>query len=188
MLRLTSRGVGAQFPRAVSHTPHLVPLAGIALPASLPSSSAGDHQRSYESPKKAAEEAWKADCLGLEKGDKPRVEIDAPLLSGYIFPDKVVQVLNTKTKMVHLSAGSGVACNCWKAGTPEQPSATAEWATGVTRWSPDKNPYTFCVGCHGAEGLARIGAKLRVADADLSDAESSKSESNSSSSASSHRC
>jgi hypothetical protein len=160
----------------------LVPLSGDAIPP-LPEG----HESSYVSPRKSDSDI-PPDWQVLEKAPKPKGDDHALALFGYVFPANVVQVLNTKTKMVHLSGGSGVACNCWKAGTPDVPSASAEWAAGTTRWSPDLSPYTFCFGCHGAKGLAKLGAKLRAADTVLSDTDSSKSESSSSSSSSSHKC
>ena len=51
----------------------------------------------------------------------------------YVFPKVVVQVLNTRTSTVHLSRGVGVACNAWKADTPDEPAKGAELASGTER-------------------------------------------------------
>ena len=100
----------------------------------------------------------------------------------YIFPFGVVQVLNERTKTVHLSPGLGTACNAWRCGSSTSPATNAEFASGTQRWSPMLNPYRFCLACYSAKRLKRLGATLRVAGEDLEGSESSSSETESDSS------
>ena len=85
----------------------------------------------------------------------------------YVFPDNVVQVLNERTNMVHLSPGEGVACNAWKCGSAKVPSKGAIFAASTTRWSPAKNPFTLCLGCYSVRCLGRLGGKLKVEDKEI---------------------
>ena len=100
----------------------------------------------------------------------------------YIFPFGVVQVLNERTKTVHLSPGLGTACNAWRCGSTTSPASNAEFPGGTQRWSPMLNPYRFCLACYSAKGLKKLGATLRVSGEDLEGSESSSSQTESDSS------
>ena len=102
---------------------------------------------------------------------------DKPSVPRYVFPFGVSQVLNERTKTVHLTPGEGTACNAWKCGTRETPAQHAEFAIGTKRWSPQLNPVRFCLGCYGDRGLKRLGATLRIGGEDLQGSDSSSSES-----------
>ena len=94
----------------------------------------------------------------------------------YVFPPGVVQVLNKRTNTVHLSRHKGTACGSWRCGDAKSPSENAEFASGTQRWTPQRNPFRFCLGCYGAQGLKKLGAKLRVGDSDIEDSVSTASE------------
>ena len=94
----------------------------------------------------------------------------------YNFPFGVVQVLNERTKTVHLSPGEGTACNAWRCGSKTSPASKAEFAGGTQRWSPMLNPFRFCLACYSAKGLKKLGATLRVSGEDLDGSDSSSSE------------
>ena len=122
---------------------------------------------------------------GLGEDVKLDVTDEKKELLEYSVPYGVVQVLNLKTGVVHLSSGAGVACNAWKAGSSTVPHKNSEWAKSSSRWSNQKNPYAFCVGCHCQRSLTKLGGKVVVAGSVLSDEGSSSSESGSESSGSS---
>ena len=127
---------------------------------------------------KTLESGW--NVLGAQ-GVVEGSEID----SRYTFPVGVTQVLNGRTWVVHLSSGVNTACGAWRAGTAEVPAANAEWASTASRWSREVNPYSFCINCHGAKCLSRLGGTLVVAGADLSNEDSESSEDTPSSASSS---
>ena len=83
-------------------------------------SSRGEHGKRKEQHRKEKKRKKDMDDKDHEKKEDDRVEVN------YEFPDGAVQVLNLKIGMVHLSNGSGVACNAWLPGTPEAPSKNAE--------------------------------------------------------------
>lgn len=100
----------------------------------------------------------------------------------YEFHLGVVQVLNERTKTMHLSPGEGTACNSRKCGLAAVPAKAAEFAHGTMRWSPELTPQCFCLSCHGSRGIKREGATLRVAGEDVPSSESPASETDSDSS------
>ena len=169
---------------AVSHvsTPSVVP--GLAAKAKPKPSMSG-------SPQEKRGYAMAGDALSLiDQGnwsivDKEEGGVGAAAGAQHVFPGNVVQVLNERTKMVHLSSGEGVACNAWRCGTAEQPAKGACFAASTTRWSPELNPFAFCRGCYSVRCLGRLGGKLKVNDKELELASSGASSSSGSSSSSS---
>ena len=105
----------------------------------------------------------------------------------YTFPPEVRQVLNSKTKLVHLTSGTNSACQAWKCGSAEAPVPHAEFASSATRWSPSVNPFSFCRNCYGPRVLKALNVKVQLKDTtlDFEDSCSDSSESDSSSSSSS---
>ena len=124
-------------------------------------------------PKKKPKKANMAGEASVSTAAGPGSEASMPR---YIFPFGVVQVLNERTKTVHLSPGEGTACNAWRCGSKSNPAAYSEFAGGTQRWTPTRNPFRFCLACYSAKGLRRLGATLRVADEDLQGSDSSTSE------------
>ena len=59
---------------------------------------------------------------GLKGGD-----IQESLMAQIRLPDHVVQVLNEKSKTVHLSEGHGTICHRWQCGTSKVPAEGAEF-------------------------------------------------------------
>ena len=101
-------------------------------------------------------------------------------------PEHVVQVLNERTKVVHLTAGDGVFCSKWACGTAREPAATACFANCQDRWSPDRSPVAFCMACHRLKLISKNGGALLLDEVpvDVDGSTSSESESSSSSSSS----
>ena len=97
----------------------------------------------------------------------------------HVFPFGVVQVFNERTKTVHLSPGEGTACTSWRCGSVASPVNGAEFAHGTQRWSPELNPFRFCLGCYGTRGLKKLGATLQIAGEEIAPSEASASESDS---------
>ena len=93
-------------------------------------------------------------------------------------PCGVVQVLNTKTGMVHLSLNaSGTFCNSWVCGSRDLPSMAAELAETSTRWLPGTSAHRFCLGCHSSKTLSKNGGALLLEGQVLEASSSSESES-----------
>ena len=102
--------------------------------------------------------------LKLQACEAPVAEIEK--LTEHSFPESVVQVLNEKTKMVHLFNGGGdggrvtAACGCWKCGSPDEPGRFSEFAKSALRWSPSRSPFSFCRQCYSARVVGRLGGRI----------------------------
>ena len=105
------------------------------------------------------------------------------LTSKYVLPEAIVQVLNTKTLLVHLYNGAkqAVACSAWSCGTPGKPGPNAEFAGSAARWKTE-HAVRFCINCHSVKAIQRMDGQVVVDNQPLAFSESSFSESSSSSS------
>ena len=114
---------------------------------------------------------------GLKGGD-----IQESLMAQFRLPDHVVQVLNEKSKTVHLSGGDGTICHRWQCGTAKVPAKDAEFSKTHSRWTPCRSAVSFCIGCHSLRAITKCGGALVVDGEPVIGSSSSGSESSSSSS------
>ena len=158
----------------------LVPL-GVAAEQTLPEPAAPLDSR----PKKKAKKQDSSTTLvdAEHRGAGAQLEVS----SKYDFPPGVVQVLNTKTKLVHLwgSARASIACAAWECGSPDTPGERAEFATSASRWDSRRHPYRFCINCHSIAAVKRLGGRVLVAGAPVEDSDSGSEGSSSASPSSS---
>ena len=84
--------------------------------------------------------------------------------SRYRLPEGVVQVMNEKSKLVHLFCprSERVACAAWNAGTPENPTTNADFASSSGRWDQNFHDVRFCVNCHALRTISKLGDPLFV--------------------------
>ena len=84
----------------------------------------------------------------------------------YVFPDSVVQVMNTRTNTVHLHLGSSLTvCGSWKLGSRAEPISTADFALDCNRWSSSSPSANFCSQCFSDKGMVNCGALLNPTSA-----------------------
>ena len=113
-------------------------------------------------------------------------EAQAEAKSRFRLPEGVVQVINSKSQLVHLYCTSrkAVACSAWEAGTPSNPARAAEFASSAVRWDAARHAVRFCINCHSFPAVTRLGGKVVVDGEEMDAAESSGTELSSSSSSS----
>ena len=119
----------------------------------------------------------------INKGNKMgvaivKIKINPDLEPAGVVPAGVVQVLNCRTKTVHLCATTGTACNSWGCGSPLEPHKQADFAQSTTRWGSDA-AVNFCRQCYSLRVISRIGGTLRVEGTDVGSSSSSSETSSS---------
>ena len=131
-------------------------------------------------PKKRAK---KSNAPAANPEDHRGVAAKEGLTSKYVLPEAVVQVINTKTKLVHLYNGSkkAVACSAWSCGTPGEPGPCAEFAGSASRWNTT-HAVRFCINCHSVKAIQRMDGQVVVDNQPLASSDSSSSGSSGSSS------
>ena len=134
----------------------------------------------------AAAGAEVEEFTSLAPADFKGAEQQTEAVAKYKLPEHVVQVLNERTKTVHLTSGDGVFCSKWACGTVLAPAATACFANCQDRWSPDRSPVAFCMACHSLKLISKNGGALLLDEVpvEVDGSSSSSSESSSSSSSS----
>ena len=113
------------------------------------------------------------------KGD----DIQLSLMAQFRLPDHVVQVLNEKSKTVHLSEGDGTICHRWQCGTATVIAKGAEFSKTYSRWTPCRSAVSFCIWCHSLRAITKCGGAVVVDGEPVMGSSSSGSESSSSTSA-----
>ena len=86
----------------------------------------------------------------------------------FTLPGSVVQVMNSRTSMVHLWAHApSVVCGAWKAGSPEKPVTTAAFAGNSDYWVASTASCYFCALCYSVNGMAKCNGVLRNGSKDV---------------------
>ena len=101
--------------------------------------------------------------------------------SRYRLPEGVVQVMNEKSRLIHLYCprSERVACAAWNAGTPENPTTNADFASSSGRWDPIVHDVRFCVNCHALRTISKLGGSFFCDNEAVQASDSSSSESSS---------
>ena len=101
--------------------------------------------------------------------------------SRYRLPEGVVQVMNEKSRLIHLYCprSERVACAAWNAGTPENPTTHADFASSSGRWDPIVHDVRFCVNCHALRTISKLGGSFFCDNEAVQASDSSASESSS---------